>query len=237
MSEAYTLSDKVGLEADTAVGALRGLDSFSALVSFANGTFWVPAEYSVIDAPRFEHRGLLIDSARHYLSVDAILLVLEGMSFCKLNVLHWHLVDAESFALVIDSLKNLSLYGAFQPSDIYTKDDVRRVVEYGYARGIRIIPEIDNPGHSGGMGKGYPEAVALCPPGLNENVENIPLDPSYGFSLISGILDHVKSIFPDAMIHLGGDEVVLSCWSGNPRVASWLQQMGFSTLEALSYWM
>jgi hexosaminidase len=87
------------------------------------------------------------------------------------------------------------------------------------------------------MGKGYPEAVALCPSGLNDNVENIPLDPSYGFSLISEILKYVKSIFPDAMIHLGGDEVVLSCWSGNPKVASWLQQMGFSTLEALSYWM
>ncbi len=118
VDESYSLTD-AGLKAGTFVGALRGLETFSALV-FQGA---VPESFVVLDAPRFPHRGLLIDSSRHFLSVAKILRVVEAMSFAKLNVLHWHLVDAESFPLVVPEAPQLAL-GAYSNASVYSPSDV-----------------------------------------------------------------------------------------------------------------
>ena len=96
-SEAYTLSVPAGggaasLAADTVFGAMRGLETFSQLVDYVGSAaapfaFAVPAA-SVADAPRFAHRGALVDTARHFVPVPTLLAFIDAMAYTKLNVFH-----------------------------------------------------------------------------------------------------------------------------------------------------
>jgi hexosaminidase len=107
-SENYTVRiafPRASLTADTVYGALRGLELFSQLVTQNLNI----AEQTIVDWPRFPHRGVMIDSSRHFLPVPAVLGFVEAMSYSKLNVLHWHLTDAQSFPVESSSFPNLSV--------------------------------------------------------------------------------------------------------------------------------
>ena len=86
----------------------------------------------------------MLDTARHYYPTASLRALLDAMAACKLNVLHWHLSDGQSFPLVVPGT-NLSA-GAWSPSQRYSGADVRGVVEYARRRAIRVVPEFDMPG-------------------------------------------------------------------------------------------
>jgi len=155
--ENYTLtvpaSGVAQLSAQNQWGALRGLETFSQLVAW-NGQESGAASYavgglpiSITDAPRFAWRGVLIDTSRHYLTVSAILSTLDAMSYNKMNRLHWHIVDDNSWPLQSTTYPNFTL-GAYAPSAVYTHADVENIVQYAWERGISIVPEFDLPGHA-----------------------------------------------------------------------------------------
>jgi hexosaminidase len=111
--ESYSLNvDADGvctISSKTVWGALRGLESFTHfLVRSADMSRveLVSSAVSVTDAPRFGHRGMLIDTARHYLSVPTIQKVIDALPVNKFNVLHWHAVDAESFPIEVRNNRN-----------------------------------------------------------------------------------------------------------------------------------
>jgi hexosaminidase len=121
--ESYTLnvgSDGVcTISAQTIWGALRGLESFTHFLVRSSDPARVEvvsSSVSVTDAPRFGHRGMLIDTARHYLSVPTIQKVIDAMPLSKFNVLHWHAVDAESFPVVVSTTTTAAL-GFLRVSD------------------------------------------------------------------------------------------------------------------------
>jgi hexosaminidase len=103
---------------------------------------------TITDAPRFKWRGLMIDTARHFHPRSSIETMLDGMAFNKLNVLHWHITDAQSFPLKTSAFPKLvaGAYGGAGSTLHYTSDDVKRVVAYAKDRAIRVVPEIDSPG-------------------------------------------------------------------------------------------
>ena len=221
-------------------GFLWMLETFAQLVSFsADGSYWVPQNVSVSDWPRFAHRGLMIDSARHFLSVDSIKAVLDSMPASKLNVLHWHLTDAQSFPLFVTRAPFLSQSGSFSNASVYLPSDVADLLAFAADRGIELLPEVDMPGHafSWGRQKVVAEVLAQCPARLARNMNNFPLNPSQKpvFGLIQTVLDQLVNASGITRLHLGGDEVVTDCWTGDPAIASWMEKNGLDANDALRY--
>ena len=114
------------------------------------------------DAPRFAYRGVLIDTARHFIEMPLLYKVLDGMAYNKLNVFHWHIVDDSSFPYESLFYPELSKIGAYHPKYVYTVSDQQRLVEYARLRGIRVIVELDTPGHTRSWGLAHPEVLTEC---------------------------------------------------------------------------
>uniref|UniRef100_A0A3P9KD26 Beta-hexosaminidase n=1 Tax=Oryzias latipes TaxID=8090 RepID=A0A3P9KD26_ORYLA len=232
-SERYNLSVSAGqasLNAATVWGILRGLETFSQLVYQDDlGSYFVNETF-IEDFPRFQFRGVLLDTSRHYLPVHAILKTLDAMSYSKFNVFHWHIVDDPSFPYQSRSFPELSKKGAFHPAThIYTQSDVRRVISYARMRGIRVLPEFDSPGHTGSWGKGQSDLLTPCYKGGAPSGTFGPVNPALQstYQFMASFFKEVTSVFPDSYIHLGGDEVDFSCWRSNPHVRAFMQKMGF----------
>jgi hexosaminidase len=124
----------------------------------------------------------------------------------------------------------LSGSGAYGPRAVYTASDLGQVVSAATDRGIRVVPEVDMPGHSFAVGKGYPGFVATCP-SYAHNINNIPLNPANRstFSMVQGVISQLASTFSDPFIHLGGDEVIYGCWLEDPNILAYMQQNNIST--------
>jgi len=253
MDESYSISitndGQIQLIANTVWGALRAIESFSQLIhrvdSLDNVNFganyYTFVEYlpiQVKDNPRFPWRGFLIDTARHYYSVKKILQIVDSLSYMKMNVFHWHLMDAQSFPFVVSQFPDLSGKGAYRKKAVYSVDDVLTVVEYARRRGIRVVPEVDMPGHAASWGFGYPNVTANCP-SFAANINNIPLNVAtdYTYTVVAGVIKQlVMSGFSDQYYHFGGDELVMSCWLEDPTIQSFMKQKGFTNPVQLLYY-
>ena len=242
MDETYTLfigSKAKGngiLFADTVWGVLRGLESFSQLVYREEFDYKVQAT-AILDFPRFPYRGLMFDTSRHFIPVDVIKQNLDAMAYNKFNVFHWHLVDDQSFPYESKKYPELHEKGAYNPrTHIYTQDQVKEIIEYARIRGIRVIPEFDTPGHTQSWGKSGHDILTVC---YGEDGEPSgtfgPLDPSREstYIFLEEFYKELKTVFPDSVVHLGGDEVDFECWKSNPHITKFMEANGIKSYEAL----
>jgi hexosaminidase len=221
-------------------GALRGLETFSQMVGYLGASFLVNAAM-VNDAPRFQHRGALVDSSRHFLALPALQAFVDALAYTKMNVLHWHIVDSQSFPYVSAAFPNLSAAGAYPPVErhTYSQADVVTLVSYAKDRGVRVVVEFDTPGHSDSWGLGQPSLLTPCynssgaPDGTFGPI-NPTLDSTWAF--LTAFFTEVAAVFPDPYLHVGGDEVGFDCWRSNPSVVAWMAAHGmagnFSALES-----
>ncbi|XP_008275046.1 beta-hexosaminidase subunit alpha isoform X1 [Stegastes partitus] len=234
-SERYNMSvfaGRASLKAETVWGALRGLETLSQLVYQDDFGSYFVNKTDIEDFPRFQFRGILLDTSRHYLPVQAILKTLDAMAYSKFNVFHWHIVDDPSFPYQSRTFPMLSSKGAFHPmTHIYTQSDVRRVISYARMRGIRVLPEFDSPGHTKSWGQGQPDLLTPCYKGGIPSGTFGPVNPALPstYQFMAALFKEVSSVFPDSYIHLGGDEVDFSCWKSNPYVRAFMQKMGFGS--------
>eukprot|EP00927_Polykrikos_kofoidii_P068788 TRINITY_DN64120_c0_g1_i1.p1 TRINITY_DN64120_c0_g1~~TRINITY_DN64120_c0_g1_i1.p1 ORF type:complete len:610 (-),score=93.03 TRINITY_DN64120_c0_g1_i1:118-1908(-) len=231
------------LRAETQVGAYRGLETFGQLVArdVRRGVYGlVNAPLSLHDAPRFAHRGLLLDSVRHYFPVPWVLRTLEAMSLAKLNVLHWHLTDSEALPIATESQPRLT-DASWSAREVYSAEDLEEVTAFAAARGIRVVAEVDVPGHSRSWSLVLPEIFPEdgCP------TKWWSMDPSRPTTLkiVRGIIEDVARRFPDSLLHVGGDEIGVSVW-GDVRfdcwadITDWAIKRGFKSFtDILGYFM
>ncbi|XP_049761696.1 beta-hexosaminidase subunit alpha isoform X1 [Elephas maximus indicus] len=231
--ENYTLTindEQCFLLSETVWGALRGLETFSQLIwRSADGTFFIN-KTDIVDFPRFPHRGLLLDTSRHYLPLSSILDTLDVMAYNKFNVFHWHLVDDPSFPYDSVTFPELARKGSYNPvTHIYTVQDVKEVVEHARLRGIRVVPEFDTPGHTLSWGLGVPGLLTPCYSGSKPSGTFGPVNPILNstYEFMTTFFLEISSVFPDFYLHLGGDEVDFSCWKSNPDVQAFMKKKGF----------
>lgn len=237
--ENYTLTindDQCLLASETVWGALRGLETFSQLVwKSAEGTFFIN-KTKIKDFPRFPHRGVLLDTSRHYLPLSSILDTLDVMAYNKFNVFHWHLVDDSSFPYESFTFPVLTRKGSYNPvTHIYTSQDVKEVIEYARLRGIRVLAEFDTPGHTLSWGSGVPGLLTPCYSGSHPSGTFGPVNPSLNstYDFMSTFFLEISSVFPDFYLHLGGDEVDFTCWRSNPNIQAFMKKKGFTDFKQL----
>ncbi|KAL7604910.1 beta-hexosaminidase 2 [Lactuca sativa] len=242
VNESYTLtipskSTSATLTAATPWGAMRGLESFSQLVWGSPAR--VAAGLVISDWPIFEHRGILLDTSRNYYGVEDLLRLIGGMSANKLNVFHWHITDSHSFPLVLKSEPALAGNGSYGSDMQYSTEDVKRIVQFGLEHGVRVIPEIDMPGHTGSWADAYPEIVACAnmfwmPAGASWE-DRLAAEPGTGhlnplipktYDVVKNVFTELTTLFPDTFFHGGADEVVPGCWKADPTIQKYLANNG-----------
>jgi hexosaminidase len=237
--EGYTLSVDptagIVLSANTVYGAIHGLTTLRQLIaisvfdsSLSDTRFTIPnSPWLITDTPRFAYRGILIDCTRHYLPLVIIKNIIAGMALSKFNTLHWHVIDAQSFPLYLPSIPELSDKGSYKQNGknlIYSLDDVQDIIQFAKEHAIRVVCEVEMPGHASSWRFAYPDIVnCTVAQDQNNNMFQYALEPPAGqlnptnpltYQVIGKVLGDVANMFPDNYIHIGGDEARSACWGG-----------------------
>lgn len=202
---------------------------------------------TIVDAPRFPYRGMMLDVARTWIEKDRVKRYMDLFSYHNINKLHLHLTDDEGWRIEIKSHPELARIGGFRGGDspvravygkwegkyggYYTQDDLREMIDYAAVRNIEIIPEIDLPGHSRNIASLHPEIRCNYPPDtLSTNGYDYRsawcAAREENFRLLDDILGEVCALFPSEYIHIGGDEVEMEQWQRCPDCRALMRRMG-----------
>lgn len=235
MDESYSIKIEADTEptatiaANSSWGVLRALETFSQLI-YSLDEFdaqnYAVRPVSINDEPRFGFRGYMLDTSRHYISVDKIKQLLDAMAFNKLNVFHWHFSDDQSFPLVSKTFPQLSRLTSYRRHWTYNSSQVSDIIQYAADRGIRVMPELDSPGHTYSL-RSIPSLLAKC---YNKSSGQPtgdfgPVDPtnSSSYQIIGSLVKELHSTFRESYFHAGGDEVDYDCWRSNPDITKWMK--------------
>ncbi|RAH82614.1 beta-N-acetylhexosaminidase precursor [Aspergillus japonicus CBS 114.51] len=255
VDESYTLeltegSSTIDIKAATVWGALHAFTTLQQLIiSDGSGGLIIEQCVSVQDEPLYPYRGIMIDTGRNFISVGKIYEQLDGMALSKLNVLHWHLEDTQSWPVQIDSHPEM-IQDAYSPREIFTHADMRSVVAYARARAIRVIPEVDMPSHSSSGWKNADPEMVTCINSwwsnddwaLHTAVEPNPgqLDIIYPgtYDVVRDVYNELSDIFPDNWFHVGADEIQANCFNFSTYVTEWFQEDPSRTYNDLAqHWI
>jgi len=246
--EGYVLdvsTSAIQLSAKGARGVFYGVETLRQLLPGevdapgpTDGVTWSMPAVRIEDAPRFAYRGMHLDVSRHFFSVEFVERYIDLMALYKMNTFHWHLTDDQGWRIEIKKYPQLTAVGAMRKETVvgrpskppifdgqpyggfYTQDEIREVVAYAADRFVKVLPEIEMPGHCLAALASYPELA--CTPGPFETATSWGVFddiycPSEGtFQFLTDVLGEVITLFPDALVHVGGDEVPEARWRDSP---------------------
>lgn len=208
---------------------------------------WTIPCCEITDYPRYSYRGMHLDCARHFWSVDQIKRYLDVMAMFKLNRFHWHLTDDQGWRIEIKAYPLLSRIASYREGTMighdfnssdhvryggcYSQNEVREVVAYAKERGITVIPEIDLPGHMLAAMSAYPILGCSGGPyaawtrwGVSDEVLCAGKESTYEF--LETVLSEVAELFPSEYIHIGGDECPKTEWENCPACQAKIAELG-----------
>lgn len=243
--EGYQLdisTKRVTIQAARSAGLFYGMQTLRQLLppEASNREISIPC-LSIVDKPRFEWRGFMLDEARHFFGMETIKNVLDWLAFFKINVFHWHLTDYQGWRVEINKYARLTEVGGrragsqtrsfsknYRGMDTtphagwYTQDEIREIINYAAVRHIIIVPEMDLPGHFSAALAAYPhlgctkeEMEVRCEWGIFKDVACVGNQETREF--LYDVLDEFCDLFPGPYIHLGGDEVKTDHWQACPE--------------------
>ncbi|RPI03374.1 MAG: beta-N-acetylhexosaminidase, partial [Calditrichaeota bacterium] len=271
--EGYQLvvhSDEVIISAAEPAGIFYGVQSLLQLLppeieeSDAGSSRWQIPCVEIIDYPRFQWRGQLLDVSRHFHSLDHLKRNIDNLARLKMNKMHLHLTDDQGWRIEIKSLPKLTEIGAWRvdhndklwwerpfpnPGEkatcggFYTQEEMKELIRYAQGLYVEIIPEIDLPGHARAFMAAYPEVSCdgahydVATGGDERNKDVCPAkDATYEYS--EKILTEVAALFPSKYIHIGGDEARMQGWKNCPDCKKKMQDEGLANFHELqSYFM
>ncbi|XP_060535377.1 chitooligosaccharidolytic beta-N-acetylglucosaminidase [Cylas formicarius] len=242
----------VSIVGDTVYGVRHALESLLQMIAtYQRDTDICHATIqncSIVDGPVYSHRGLLIDTARNFLSIDTIKRNIRGMAMSKMNVLHWHMTDSQSFPFESSRLPNMTRYGAYSSSQVYKPADLASLIEFAKNHGVKIIPEIDGPSHAGSGWQWGPDAgfgnLVVCyqqqpwrsycvqPPCGQMNPANPKL-----YDVLGLLYNDIVDLWPESdVFHMGGDEVFIPCWNSTEEILKYIEPKSRSNETFLDLW-
>jgi hexosaminidase len=228
------------------------------------GRTWSVPYGSIADGPRFAWRGMMLDVARHFTPKDGVLRYIDLLAAHKLNVLHLHLTDDQGWRIEIERYPRLTSVGAWRPRSrwghrasplwnetphggFYTRDDIREIVAYAAERHVRVVPEIDVPGHSQAAIAAYPElgntdVVDTASLGVWDDwgiSENVLAPTEAVLRFYEGVFEEVLELFPadvSPFVHIGGDECPRTQWRASAAAQARIRELGVDGEEGLQAW-
>ena len=206
----------------------------------------IPA-FELEDTPRFSYRGYLLDCGRYFYSVEDVKRVVDLMALHKLNVLHWHLTEDQGWRVEIKkypllaqkaSRRSHTNFGIIPHGGFYTQDEIREIVKYCHERQIKVYPEFDIPGHSVAAISCYPHLSCFDRKlevathwGVKRDILCAGKETTYQF--VYDILDELMELFPDKVIHIGGDEAFKTRWKICPLCQKAIKEHGLKDEDDL----
>jgi hexosaminidase len=215
------------------------------------GVAWTMPAVTIVDTPRFSWRGMHLDVSRHFMPKEFVKKYIDLLALHKMNTLHWHLTDDQGWRIEIKKYPRLTTVGAWRSETLvgralrdttgsvydktphggfYTQDDVREIVAYARERFVRVVPEIEMPGHSQAAIAAYPslgnfgDTVQVWTRwGVTPHILN-PSDTTIAF--MQDVLTEVMGLFPSPFIHIGGDEAIKPEWKTSPRAQAKIRALG-----------
>lgn len=223
--DAYSLTvsqDSVRVRAGGATGAFYAVQTLRQLLPAslelgkrAEGGVGLPV-VTIVDAPRYPWRGLMLDIARHFFPLDALERYVNLASRFKINRFHVHLTDDQGWRIEIKSWPNLTQIGGSTevgggPGGFLTQDQFRELVSYAADRHVTIVPEIDMPGHVNAALASYPElnCDGVAPPlytGTDVGLSSLCISKSVTYDFARAVIGEIAELVPGGYLHIGGDE-------------------------------
>ena len=216
---------------------------------------------TILDWPRFQYRGLMLDESRNFQGKDFVLKQLEMMALLKMNRFHFHLVDNPGWRLQIDAYPRLTQLTAWRPEPdfwdwekdetggdfleegtpeayggYYTKQDIAEILAFAAERHIEVIPEIEMPGHNYETRAAYPELSCSLPGGGPDAWELCPGKEST-YEFLEKVLLEVFDLFPSPYVHIGGDEAGKRNWERCPDCKARMKAEGLQSVEELQSYL
>lgn len=254
VDESYTLSLASGsstlqITANTTWGALHAFTTLQQLVISQGNGLIIEQPVQIEDSPLYAWRGIMIDTGRNFITTKKIKEQIDGMALSKLNILHWHLDDSQSWPVQMSTYPQMTK-DAYSPSQTYSHDDIKDIIEYARQRAVRVVPEVDMPGHSAAGWQQVDPSIVACAHSwwsndnwpLHTAVEPTPgqLDPlnNKTYGVVEKVYNELSGIFTDNFFHVGGDELQTGCYNFSTYVTNYLAADPSRTYnDVTQYWV